>query len=194
MGLGQVGNAIFEPQGFTFTTVANNSPAMAIGLPTNTVFNEINGKPVNSQTELATFLLTVKPGESIVMASETNTYSLKTISHPDNESRSYIGIMNIQNHLVPKFSVPPFTLPILLFVSELLLMILILNIGVGTFNLIPMGPIDGGKMYLIGMTKLFGEKNGKKIWANTSLALFALILFLLSPIIIAVGKAIIGLA
>ena len=33
-----------------------------------------------------------------------------------------------------------------------------LNFGIGLFNLVPVGPIDGGRMFQLAMYKLFGKE------------------------------------
>jgi membrane-associated protease RseP (regulator of RpoE activity) len=55
----------------------------------------------------------------------------------------------------------------------------LLNIGVGLFNLLPMGPLDGGRILLTTFTKFFGEKKAKKINKIITWVLFIMFLLLL---------------
>ena len=53
----------------------------------------------------------------------------------------------------------------------------VLNLGIGLFNLVPLGPIDGGRMLQLAMHKIFrNEKKGDKAWKYISMLFLALIL------------------
>jgi len=45
------------------------------------------------------------------------------------------------------------------------------------FNLLPMGPLDGGRMFKVVCDKYFKKDLAHKIWKYVGLFLFALILF-----------------
>jgi membrane-associated protease RseP (regulator of RpoE activity) len=60
--------------------------------------------------------------------------------------------------------------------------IFILSVGIGMANLLPVGPLDGGRMFNLAMQKIRGPKKGLKTWTVVSLFFFLLILFLLTPI------------
>jgi len=66
---------------------------------------------------------------------------------------------------------------ILLWISGLFYCLLILNLGIGLFNLVPLGPIlDGGRMLQLLMHKLFKKKIGDRIWKAISLVFLGLVL------------------
>ena len=49
--------------------------------------------------------------------------------------------------------------------------------GIGLFNLVPIGPVDGGRMLHLGLTKLFKEKWGVRIWKLISWLFILAVLF-----------------
>ncbi len=44
----------------------------------------------------------------------------------------------------------------------------LLNIGIGIFNLVPVGPIDGGRMAQLIFHKIFSKEKGNKIFGYVS--------------------------
>ncbi len=59
-----------------------------------------------------------------------------------------------------------------------------LNVGIGLINLLPLGPVDGGRMLQIVLKRLFPKKKGKKdigavVWKLISLFFFAIVLYML---------------
>lgn len=60
-----------------------------------------------------------------------------------------------------------------------------LALGVGLVNLLPLGPVDGGRMLYVSLEKFFGEKRATKVWYNVSMGLFGIVLLLIfAPILI----------
>jgi len=58
----------------------------------------------------------------------------------------------------------------------LLYWLYLLNIGIGLFNLVPLGPIDGGLMMKEVLKKWFNKKTAKKIFSFISSAFLIMIL------------------
>jgi membrane-associated protease RseP (regulator of RpoE activity) len=52
-----------------------------------------------------------------------------------------------------------------------------LNIGIGLFNLLPLGPIDGGRMLKASLDKFIkDEKKAEMIWKRVSLFFLAVVI------------------
>ena len=54
----------------------------------------------------------------------------------------------------------------------------ILNLGIGLFNLLPLGPLDGGRIFQNLSHKIIGEKRGNKLTATITIILITLIIAL----------------
>ena len=124
-----------------------------------------------------------KPVELILMETDKGVYNIKLGSNPKNESRPYIGVslaqsFDVKPDIKQRFGFLVIILPILLWFVELLRWLFLLNIGIGLFNLVPIGPIDGGRMSHLVLTSYLGKKNGEKWWKYISFALLALIILL----------------
>jgi membrane-associated protease RseP (regulator of RpoE activity) len=50
-----------------------------------------------------------------------------------------------------------------------------LSLGIGLANLLPLGPVDGGRMLQVSLQKIKGEEKGNKIWHKISIATLMLL-------------------
>ena len=67
-------------------------------------------------------------------------------------------------------------------------LVYVLSLGIGIVNLLPIGPTDGGRMYLIALQKLFKKKeSAMKLWSKTaSILIIMLIILVVVPILRAI--------
>jgi membrane-associated protease RseP (regulator of RpoE activity) len=77
-------------------------------------------------------------------------------------------------------------------ILKLFSLIALLSLGIGLANLLPIGPIDGGKMVQQALHKIRGEQRGNKTLAKLSIFLLIVVLLLLTPIIKETAKLVIG--
>jgi membrane-associated protease RseP (regulator of RpoE activity) len=62
--------------------------------------------------------------------------------------------------------------------------IFMLSLGLGLANLLPIGPVDGGRMLGVSLMKTAGDKKGKLIWTKITMIMIIIILILLlTPIL-----------
>lgn len=61
-----------------------------------------------------------------------------------------------------------------IFVIELISWLFILSIGIGLFNLIPLGPIDGGRMFKLVAEKM-SSRMGLRVWKFVSYVMLTLV-------------------
>ena len=91
-----------------------------------------------------------------------------------------------QFHKAESRVIRPFLPAVFLWVSTLIVKWLVLfNLGVGLFNLLPLGPLDGGRMFLTAATTIFkNEKKAKLIFTIVSILGLILIIINLLPFLI----------
>ena len=75
-----------------------------------------------------------------------------------------------------RVNAPPWALSAFEWLSVLVFYLYLLNLGIGLFNLLPLGPVDGGRMLLVGLGHYFTKEKAERIWGRVSL--FYLILLL----------------
>ena len=99
--------------------------------------------------------------------------------HPENESRGFIGIGNLSNVYKFRFSGKIVPKEIIVFVAHILNFfnwMVMLSLGVGMANLLPINPLGGGKMWEDVFVKI-NKKHGKKISRFVSILFLFILLF-----------------
>jgi len=66
--------------------------------------------------------------------------------------------------------------PVMSWVAGLFFWLFILNIGIGLFNLLPIGPLDGGRMFHLVCVRFFTKKTAARVQSWVSTLFIAIIL------------------
>jgi membrane-associated protease RseP (regulator of RpoE activity) len=125
----------------------------------------------------------------LVIGNEDKNYTLIAVSHPNNASRGYLGVLNLQStsqnkrgvaykilHVIGPLDMVLKQPPLVIFQENFLFWFYLLNLGLGLANLLPLGPVDGGRMYQRLMLRVFGKKRGHKVWYQTALVVLVILL------------------
>lgn len=139
----------FQSDGMEINRVVPSSPAEGI-LTTGMVIQSINGMSTNNASTYVQTLSNTHIGDELTFVTDKGTYNVKTGQNPNNATQSYIGI-GTQENLVLKSGYPPayetLTQWLLYPLKELFYWIFLLNFAVGTINLLPARPLDGGLIF-----------------------------------------------
>lgn len=163
------------PQGVVFNHV--DMPASEGGVQTDVVYTSVNGEEIANYNEFLTSLQTVAPGDAVSLetaSGESHVFAAGT--HPDNDSQGYLGV-----YIAPAGPAPGigFHWRIFWWFQELLEWVVTLGLGIGLANLLPIGPVDGGRMFQLAATSVLGKKRGLAVWTKTSMVLLFVIVLLL---------------
>ncbi|GAB4307923.1 MAG: site-2 protease family protein [Methanobacteriaceae archaeon] len=173
--------ASFQTDGVQISSVVPASPASNI-LKEGMVIQEINGITIKNSTDYQEILNKTKPGDVLTFKTDQGTYVVKTGTNPNNQTKFYIGIRT-QNHLVPNVEVSSIfgnILPVVLFYfNQVFYWIFTLNFLVGTFNLLPMKPLDGGLMFEELLQYKISKKKVKPIVSTMSWVIIVTLAFLM---------------
>ena len=128
--------------------VDGDFPAKQAGITEGEIVEEVDGVPTPYLENLSRELQKRKPGDSVQLKTDKGQYTLTLAKNPDNETSPYVGaFLSQSSHIKPGIRERLWVLPdVLLWMSGLLLFLFILNLGIGLFNLVPIGPLDGGRM------------------------------------------------
>ena len=181
-------NALYPSQGISILSVGEGTPAEAAGLEKDAVYNKVNDDSVLSVKDLMESLNRLRPGDSALIKNDTAEMPLTLGEHPSDSSRPYLGVTLAQKREGSSgFSFLAFS-----WFENFLKLVALLSLGIGLGNLIPVGPIDGGRMMQQALQKLRGKKKGNRILVKLSILLLLLILALLYPIFRETFKLIFG--
>jgi membrane-associated protease RseP (regulator of RpoE activity) len=182
--------ALYHPVGVSFDSLQKGYPAEAAGLEPNSVYTSLDNYTLLGVNDLSSALDSVKPNQAITLSTASNSYRVITVSSPQNSSKAYIGVMGLHTRYNEDKSL---VFKGLQWLNGLFVWIFVLSLGIGLANLMPIGPVDGGRMLKVAAAKINGEEKGFKWWVNTSIFFLMLILFLMSPIFVATFKAVAGI-
>ena len=170
----------FHSDGMEITSVVTNSPSTGI-LSAGMVIESINGYTVKDTTDFMQALNQTTIGQTVTFQTDKGTYTVKTGPNPTNSSKAYVGVRS-QSHLVVNEGVSKNfgnLVPWIVFpVKDLLYWIFLLNFLVGTFNLLPMKPLDGGLIFEELLRYKLPEDKVKLIVTNVSWILIAIVVVL----------------
>ena len=159
--------------------IEGDFPAESSGITLGEVVQEIDGKKVETLVDFQEILLDKTPGTEINLKTNKSAYDIVLAKNPDDETRSYLGVYvqqdsGLKESVQDKFG--GFIPAIILWFFGLFRWLVILNLGIGLFNLVPIGPIDGGRMLQLVSHKFFGVKKGNKIWYYISMIFLFLVI------------------
>ncbi|MCC9260758.1 MAG: site-2 protease family protein [Methanobrevibacter woesei] len=169
----------FDENGIEIDRVVSDSPANGV-LKEGMILESINNHTIKDSNDYMEVVETFVPGERVSIGTDQGIYNLTLSENPSNSSRGFVGVQ-AANHFEIKESVSSVfgdTIPWILFeISTLTQWIFILNLGVGLFNLLPVKPLDGGRMFEIVLSYKLKEETYKPITNAVSIVLATIIIF-----------------
>lgn len=177
---------VIEPAGIQINKIVEDFPVAHAGLEAPFVIQGINNAEIKNFTDFLSATAKLKPGDKITLKTNKGVHEITLAANPENSSRGYLGVTDFTTHTKPKDSIvanygtmlPNF----FSWFHMLFFWLFVINLGVGLFNLLPLGPIDGGRMFLIGIAAIWKDENTiKRIFTLVTLFLFLLLFINLLP-------------
>ena len=128
------------------TSVIPSSPSDGV-LSDGMIIQGVNNKTVRNYSSYVVAMNDTKIGDNISITTDKGTYNIVSTSNPNNSSRSYIGVRSQEHKIVSpevQDKYGTFIPWLMTQLREFLYLVFLLNFSVGTFNLLPMKPLDGG--------------------------------------------------
>lgn len=192
--------SMYQDKGVQIFSIDANYPAALAGMSAGENILSINNNHVSTIEDFSLLLNNTKPNQKISIGTNLKNYTLTLTSSPDNKQKSFLGIrvqssgLDIKPDVASKYGT--FWPSAALWIFYLFRWLFLVSVGIALFNLLPMGPLDGGRMFLSALTLIFkDEKKAKVIWITIGIFLLGLIiidllpflkkliLFILSPIL-----------
>ena len=140
---------VFEDDGVVINRLTDDANAknyMSEGM----IIKSINNLTVKDMESFQKAANTLKPNDTVNIHTDQGDYSFQLKTNPMNKSIGFMGIqVNANNVIADEFDNQFYTplLWLLMPLTDLLFWIYFLNFAVGTFNLLPMKPLDGGHLF-----------------------------------------------
>lgn len=176
----ELGTSLITFQSLSINRIEPGSPAEAAGLLPGEEIVDINGVSVSDREATLETISSLEPGSTITLGLSDRFVNLKLAEHPENPEIGYIGIgfkpeTQYDPSAVAKYG--NFGIAALFFFISIIIWIFILSLGIGLFNLVPLGPIDGGRMLKLALEKFTGSiPVGTRIWKGISIAILGMII------------------
>lgn len=165
---------IYNYEGLEITKLFNGfTPAKSAGLMPGEVLKSIDNKKLSTVKNFKKLFVGKKEGDVINLVTDKAVYNI-TLGNNGllgvfvREKKSLIN-NNWYNYLIVWF-------------ENLIYWLFLLNLGVGFFNLIPIGPIDGGRMLHVVLQKFMPHKHARRIWYSVS---FVFLISILGSVLVA---------
>lgn len=177
MAMSNVDVAGIEVQGFE-----KGYPAEISGLQIGDIITKINNVSITETSNFTYEMDKISLGDTVSLSTANATYSVKTQPSPANATEPYIGVfvsdvLDIKPELKEKYG--NFLPWIWFYLFKLLQWIVVLSAGIGLANLLPLGPVDGGRMMLSSLSAVF-KKEGRAIAIWKQISYICLLLLILN--------------
>jgi membrane-associated protease RseP (regulator of RpoE activity) len=178
---------MFDYNGLQIVGLTNasnlTSPAAIVGVTVGEIIKEVDTFNISSKQDLADILADKSPGDTITLVTNRSSYVIPLGKNPENAEKPYLGVYIDEEVIIkPSFEqkygriIPD----VIIWFLGLFFWLFALNFGIGIFNLIPLGPVDGGRMLYTSLLQFFSKERATKIWKFVSmLSLFLIIANLL---------------
>ncbi|MBQ3472517.1 MAG: site-2 protease family protein [Methanobrevibacter sp.] len=141
--------AVFHEEGVEITRLTEDGNAINY-LSEGMIIKSINNVTVNDSASYQQAITTLRPNETVDIKTDQGEYSFQLKTNPLNRSLGFMGVQAESHNVISEaFDNQIYTplLWILMPLNELLFWIYFLNFAIGTFNLLPMKPLDGGHLF-----------------------------------------------
>ncbi len=175
-------NAIYNPDGVLVSDLmgSNDSfPAGAAGIEKGELILSVDNTPTLSVDNFTSVMDSKRSGDTILITTNVSQYNVTLAESPNNSSKGYLGVyigqsFDVKEDFAEKYGT--WFLPIISWFIGLFYWLFLLNLGIGLFNLVPLGPIDGGRMLLTTLKHYISEKKAHRIWSVISTFFLILII------------------
>ncbi len=164
------------------------------------IIQEIDGEKIRNINDLQIFLAEKHPGDFVEIKTldkgKEKIFNLELAEHPTHHGRAYLGVTVIPRQtrgIAGKFLgffmsfkdantyySPNWDGDIVIFIYNLFWWVMVINLLVALFNMLPLGILDGGQFFYLGVLSLTkSEKFAKKSFKFISFLILFLFLFIM---------------
>lgn len=166
-------------EGLRIGGVVDGSPADVAGLKRGDVIRSFDGIDVGDKERLLSRFASIKAYDGVRVETDDGVFLFVAKPNKVNAARGWIGFSTLDSIEGPSpaaIAKHGWLLTVLgINIASFIKTLWILSIGIGLFNLLPLGPVDGGRMFHLFSTKFLGERKGYIVWKYVGLLLLTVI-------------------
>lgn len=173
---------LYDAEGLTVNTVLEGYPMEDFEVPF-TIYS-INGDETLDAVKFLEATEGLEPGDEVVLGTDSGEYTVILAENPENRSVGFFGVSGFEQESVLKenYSWLSWAEGFIQWIVLLTIWLFLINIGIGLFNLLPLGPVDGGRMfYAVSLALFKNEKKAHKAFVWISLFVLGLIVINMLP-------------
>jgi membrane-associated protease RseP (regulator of RpoE activity) len=165
-------SGIIVNEGVTVYGMEEGYPMNLSGVQVGEEIKFINGACVTNVEGFVNEIGKYKPNDTVKIITSSGAYNINLVQHPDDPTKGYLGVYT--SFTTARYSV--WYGSFLVWLKDLIFWVMIISFGIGLFNLLPLGPVDGGRMfYTVCLFFTTNEKKVKKVWTYVSFFCLSLI-------------------
>lgn len=152
--------ALFHEDGVGIERIVSDSPADSY-LKSGMILHSINNCTITDSQSYVAAVSSLKPNSMVSVCTDQGNFSFKGSVNPKNNSLGYMGVQAQIRYALNSGWDNQFFSPLLGFIiqlPQLFMWIAFLNLAIGTFNLLPMKPLDGGYIFENLMSYVMSER------------------------------------
>lgn len=173
-----VASSMLDFNGVKLVSLSAGGPAEKAGFVSGELIESVNNVSIKTVEAFTAVLSKKLPGDVLKVKTNVTERLVVLQQNPAIASKSFLGVSvsqgtQIKGEFKERFGNGGVAFIVWFF--GLIYWLLLLNLGIGLFNLLPIGPVDGGRMLLLVLQKA-NPKNGVFAWKMISLFFMLLIL------------------
>lgn len=149
--------------------MSGNPPAAQAGITAGEKITEINGQTISTPEDFSTAIQRRQPGDQVNVITSNAVYDFN-LGENTNTNTALFGV-----YVDSPLKKETWLVHSIIWVKDLVFWLMLLSLGVGLFNLVPLGPIDGGRMFLTALQGVFHETRANTIWKGVSFVLLSVL-------------------
>lgn len=150
----------FHEDGVSIDRVVSDAPADGI-LKSGMVVESINNQSFDNSQGYINTIKTFRPNQTVHVSTDQGIYSFKLGENPNNKTLGYMGVQTVKHYSFNNDLGSNQLSPVLWVIFPMIQLfnwIFFLNFAIGSFNLLPMKPLDGGLMFETLLSYKLSEK------------------------------------
>ena len=179
--------SMFESDGLEVVDVMTGYPAEQAGIKSGDTILAFNGAETLNTEQFVEEITKLAPADEARILLQDREVSITTVAKPESPEVAYVGV-SFKPHLASKSHTffGNFASNSMLFIINLFSWLALLNFGIALINLLPLGPVDGGRMIKTTFNKLIkNPQTARTAWFLLSIvALGVLLLNIFGPVVL----------